>query len=564
MTHVTAVFWPLTDIKSGSIPDEAKVFLAELANATETKIKVATAAQLSGEDPIEGQKVVVHLAFLPGAILAFEKAVRDGLEDTVDNFARFVSEYFSSFLDFRKRWIGGSDVKSTPKLNLNAMRLTPAKTLNPVINALAPEKHETTPLLSTDAERFCAPLLPLLDRLVPDTFRHNNEDVITGLRTLKLPRHVVQQTYQNIMGRDATNAQIILLQGLPTIDRLRASLDASKKDPKQVGLSDRDIQTSYNVFLGRAPSPQEMERVKNTHPDITSLRQVFLKSSEFSAQYKNIAGAQPTANVQQSTPATPFKNITKFQPAKEDRVVFLHIPKCGGTTLHNMLSYWFGQSNVHSERLNGLYGHTGASLASAKVFSGHYDHYATTLIPGPKKMITFLRDPLDRLVSLYNFHRAHSPSIIERHNLVLPRWANEHDVDSYFEHPVIRNSPAINNTMVRYFSDVPQIGRYHETGAAKEISLDEMLEQALRNLEKFAFVGFMDQYAADMKRLAATLGCEPPSKVKKHQVLDDLMDSSPDMRKITKQKPTAQSRDDMEELVAYDRILYAHARELLK
>jgi hypothetical protein len=336
----------------------------------------------------------------------------------------------------------------------------------------------------------------------------------------------------------------------------------SQQTPAAAQLSDNDIKLCYRLFLGRFPSESELERMKAAHTTVDSMRQVFLKSSEFARSYAPFANTP--APKQDTQAARPTMQNLKAQllPADRDRVVFLHIPKCGGTTLHHMLGQWFKPENMHPERHNGLYGYTAANLASSVVFSGHYDYYATTLIPGPKKLISFLRDPSDRLVSLYNFHRAHTSEIIERNNLTLPRWANEHDIDAYFAHPQIRKHPGVDNAIVRYFSNMPQIAPSMKGPDLRNAPLDELFEQALANLEKFAFVGFMDQYDADVDRLADTLGCARPAELRKHQVLDDLMQSDPNMRKIKKQRPTDETREGMEELIRYDRKFYARAREL--
>lgn len=257
-------------------------------------------------------------------------------------------------------------------------------------------------------------------------------------------------------------------------------------------------------------------------------------------------------------------NMPPLWPCATERVVFLHVPKCGGTTLHHLLGQWLGSENMHPERFNRLYESPVAQLASKLGFSGHFDYYSTTLIPGAKRLISFLRDPMDRLISLYNFHRAHAPEIIEKNNLQLPRWANEHDIDAYFAHPTIRAHPAIDNSIVRYFSDVPQVAHAQSDPVWRNITLDEMLEQALRNLEKFTFIGFMDRYDEDVERLAKTLNYAPPAELRKHQVLDDLMETNPSMRKIEKQRPTPETRAGMEELVHYDQLFYTRARELFR
>jgi len=331
------------------------------------------------------------------------------------------------------------------------------------------------------------------------------------------------------------------------------------------GLTEDEIRTGYRLFLDRAPSETELARMQAAHGTFQSLRQTFMKSAEFAhhyAPYGQARNAEQTQQVAIPRQATLHSQEPNMQPSDAQRVVFLHVPKCGGTTLHHILGEWFGPHNVHPERFNELYSYTGAQLATSLVFSGHYDYYATTLIPGPKQLISFLRDPAERLVSLYNFHRAHTAEMIAENNLLLPRWANQYDIDDYFSRPEIRAHPAINNMIVRVFSGIPQTTPSLISAPLRTGTLDDMLEQALESLERFAFVGFMDTYDADVVRLGAVLQRDPPADVGRHQVLDDMMEAGIGMRKIEKQRPSAQCRDSIEELIQYDRKFYARAQEL--
>ncbi|AQA00229.1 hypothetical protein BWQ93_18525 [Sphingopyxis sp. QXT-31] len=106
--------------------------------------------------------------------------------------------------------------------------------------------------------------------------------------------------------------------------------------------------------------------------------------------------------------------------------IFLHVPKCGGTTLKAHLERHF----VMDEQLV-EFSHWGRSYrkthgrpdfadrppeerASAEILSGHQTYYGIDrLVPGPRdpRYFTVLRDPAERCVSLYNFRwsRGHAP-----------------------------------------------------------------------------------------------------------------------------------------------------------
>lgn len=249
----------------------------------------------------------------------------------------------------------------------------------------------------------------------------------------------------------------------------------------------------------------------------------------------------------------------RVRPLGEEKVVFLHLPKCGGTTLHALLEQWFGAGALHPERLNGLYFATAAQLAAKRVFSGHFDFYATQLVPGRRLLISFMRDPVERLISLYNFHRAHRPDVVERDRLLLAGLAGKYDIDAYFRAAEVRAHPAINNSIVRYLSDQPQIPHLAPAAAA-ETSIEALCAQAVRNLDAFAFIGFMDDYDGSVGRLARRLGKPPVVRIERRQVLDDLMQTNPGMRLIERQRPNEETLAQMEDLVRWDRVVYAAAR----
>tara|TARA_R110002020_G_scaffold236875_3_gene449139 strand:- start:283 stop:1239 length:957 start_codon:yes stop_codon:yes gene_type:complete len=245
-----------------------------------------------------------------------------------------------------------------------------------------------------------------------------------------------------------------------------------------------------------------------------------------------------------------------------ERLVFLHIPKCGGTTLHDMLVDWYGQPNMHPERHNGLYYYSARDLASKTLFSGHYDYYSTQLIPGATRLITFLRDPRSRLVSLYHFHRSHRDELIERYGLTLARWANQYDIDEYFANEQVRAHPAINNSIARHLSNQPQLGRAAGNVNAGGIPVEVLREQAIANLARFDFVGLMEDYEASIARLTGLLDKPAPEQIKRARGFETLIETDPNMKKIDKQTPTEKTHALLDDLVREDEAVYGSARTL--
>lgn len=240
-----------------------------------------------------------------------------------------------------------------------------------------------------------------------------------------------------------------------------------------------------------------------------------------------------------------------------ERLVFLHIPKCGGTTLHDLLVGWYGANRLHPERHNGLYFYAARHLASKTLFSGHYDYYGTQLVPGQKHLITFLRNPRDRLISLYNFHRSHRDDVIAQYNLTLARWANMYDINDYFANPEVRSNYAINNTMARHFSNEPQFG-----DSSSGLPVEVLRDQAIANLSHFDFIGLTEKYETSISRLAALLGKTPPKMINKARNFATLIETDPNMKRIEKQVADEKTHQLMQDLVCEDEAIYAHAETL--
>jgi hypothetical protein len=91
---------------------------------------------------------------------------------------------------------------------------------------------------------------------------------------------------------------------------------------------------------------------------------------------------------------------------REPKVIFLHIPKTAGQSVHEYLLRNFSNELVCPARVNDqLTQYSAAELNRYQVFSGHFDWSAFDLLEGERFVFTILRDPLERLLSFYFFLR---------------------------------------------------------------------------------------------------------------------------------------------------------------
>ena len=150
-----------------------------------------------------------------------------------------------------------------------------------------------------------------------------------------------------------------------------------------------------------------------------------------------------------------FKRLTALCYSKDPVYVFHHMPKCGGTSLIQILNKWFivirdyrkDWSSTHSSSIN-IY-----KLRSTHCLSGHWElpgvylgeRYPEVFSNERYKVFTFLRDPLKHSLSLYRYEKENDQTDIkdiEEHFKIRPNYmatilnANEENykqiIDRYF------------------------------------------------------------------------------------------------------------------------------------
>ena len=136
-------------------------------------------------------------------------------------------------------------------------------------------------------------------------------------------------------------------------------------------------------------------------------------------------------------------------------VVFMHLPKCGGTSLHEWMDRVLapGMLSPERNRLPLEISHDRLiDFRHHRVFSGHFDVVDLQRFPGPQRRFTVFRDPVETIVSLYDFWRAHDDAFIEEHDLVGPRVASSRSFEEFVGDVDPRIVPDLDNTMVRTFT----------------------------------------------------------------------------------------------------------------
>jgi len=226
--------------------------------------------------------------------------------------------------------------------------------------------------------------------------------------------------------------------------------------------------------------------------------------------------------------------------AAYDHVVFLHMQKAAGTSLCEILPQCLGGPSIsHGDYLK----YQPHELASFRFIAGHFGYDYLRAIPGRNFTFTFLREPVDRVVSLYYFMQN--------------RDAREYEIYSLaqqisFTEFVRSNQPLVSTHIDNH--QVRQLARgwpYEQLRATGE----QLLAQAIANLDSLSFFGFQETFESDVMELARRLDVQ----IEPQQLPRSNRSQRPDVSEL--------STDVVESIrrrTELDRRLYESARALAR
>jgi len=243
--------------------------------------------------------------------------------------------------------------------------------------------------------------------------------------------------------------------------------------------------------------------------------------------------------------------------------IIIHIPKTAGISLRLYLYNHFKQEIF-------LYVTGGNSKLMAKYplyffleykfIMGHFDYDFIRFIPRKEKfLITFLREPLDRLWSHYRFMRFLFKSTNYSNSEELPHYILMKD--SYELPPKEFFKKYKDKLFYNYMSKLilghtkfqEIINKYNSFSTEKEKS--EFLEEEFRplvqnRLEEFFFIGLFEDFEASLKSLIIRLGAQPLSEVPKENITKEKLELTMDIKEF------------LEEFITLDRIVYEEGKKL--
>jgi hypothetical protein len=235
-----------------------------------------------------------------------------------------------------------------------------------------------------------------------------------------------------------------------------------------------------------------------------------------------------------------------LKPRSDHEVVlFLHIPKAGGTTLYKILGRNYSRAETLTLRGDQSQIARFKALPDAKrgqyrLIQGHWHFGLHHFIPRPSKYITFLRCPIERVFSFFYYART-TPD-----HYLYPRLTTDRlDLRTLLAREM---TVELRNHQTRLLAG-------DEWKDPQRVVTDAALEQAKAHLRThFRVVGLLEEFDASLLLLSRAFGWDLPLYVKKN---------------VTKKKPAETSLDAgtrklIENANSLDIELYEYARSLFQ
>lgn len=187
----------------------------------------------------------------------------------------------------------------------------------------------------------------------------------------------------------------------------------------------------------------------------------------------------------------------------KDLILSVHIPKTGGTTLRTIFESVYGDSFVWIQQTHSLEDAykllSSMDLSKVRLIHGHIPYGLHKFLPSDTtyKYVAFSRDPVDRLISYFNY------ILLDSTNSVY-RWDSKFNWKlgmPFRDWLLDKQIASQDNGMTRFISGNSNLN----TDKLITTVTDLEFKLAVRNLTDFCFVGLVDTFSKSLEILANKL-----------------------------------------------------------
>lgn len=222
--------------------------------------------------------------------------------------------------------------------------------------------------------------------------------------------------------------------------------------------------------------------------------------------------------------------------------LFLHIQKTAGTSIVHLARQFYGESiTSHGE----CWGSAPEQLSHVSFISGHIGYDFARSLMENRYTFTFLRDPAERILSMYYFCQGRNPDEFEIYDKARSLDLRGFLAAGLTDHCVRKN---IWNNQVWQLAH----GYAHlDDRSIENFGETELLNLAKAHLAQFSYVGFTETFDADAAEILKVLGLPKARQMPR-------MNSTPERPGVAELSPEIKAM--LDELTVLDRALYEYAR----
>ncbi|PWS39188.1 hypothetical protein DFH01_08110 [Falsiroseomonas bella] len=322
----------------------------------------------------------------------------------------------------------------------------------------------------------------------------------------------------------------------------------------------QEVEYAYRLLLGRPPENERAYEYGLGAGDLETLRRWIMASPEFLLRLRDDAsGAMARWVAEQQQARAAIEQQAEGPP----RIVFLHIMKTAGNSLRRRLEALVPPGTVRPEQLGRPAQFPVEHFAPYRLIAGHFSAVDAAHVPGPKRVFTVLREPRERLISLYAYWSRHREEVIAERGLGQQAIARRSTLLGFLRSKAPELNGTLHNAMTtvlagdfvyagggryahRHFPDQPKLSRA------------ELVQRALTNLLSFDYVAFVDRLEEDRPRLMQALGLPDPGPLPRENTRE-LVDAMLEPAREVEVTPEAER--ELARLTELDRIVYRLARQ---
>ena len=235
-------------------------------------------------------------------------------------------------------------------------------------------------------------------------------------------------------------------------------------------------------------------------------------------------------------------------------VIFLHIPKTGGASLANMLAGHFAPGGVYNPQVREIGDRPPGDVNGYDFIFGHLDWSELAAIASPVQIISMLREPVSRALSVYWYWRAHSWAYgveqLGSRGVECAKTLSPEDFFHIAPPDVLGN---IENTAARQLVGA----EYWTLNTGFTIPDAEVIRICRRHIDEMAFCGVTEHFEATAAAVMRTLGL-PPTPSRRDNVFANLT-KDPNFEAVVPTPPSPALMARIRAMTAIDAALHRYA-----